>query len=456
MAEHIQAVKDQIENIVRRVRDSYPQLKMNLGFLGYRDMCDGDRQFEKLLFSEDVSKFKNFLAGIKAHGGGDIPEDIAGAAQQAIGWSWMRPVKVLFHIADSPCHGKKYHDVDRDDYPEGTSVSIAEQMRGLRKIGVDYYFGRITGLTDKMITKLNEELGVDTDNSMYITAVSIDDPVQIQAAVAQSVCTSISLSELHAAAIPRLQQAEENVVISEKQPEWDLLEAGEKKHGQLQATNVPDSFESLQHLPKWITSDVYFNVAPHPFGQGEHRLCYWGVYRESDQQTWTPGVFKKFKRTANASRSANLQKYRDQILQSFVAEFFAQKFSKAKLKHPQNIQFLLPNLIEDLSGTSGTYWSVEPVLPNGTVKKYNDNKSVWNPKFYHQMLGDFTKWTYEFSSHEYMVVDLQGVEVDQTFVMTDPAILHPDLNRFGDTNTGPMFMEETLKNIPKVALRARL
>ena len=53
--------------------------------------------------------------------------------------------------------------------------------------------------------------------------------------------------------------------------------------------------------------------------------------------------------------------------------------------------------------------------------KYNDNKASWDPKVYDPVLGDFCRWTYEFSAGAFMVVDLQGVSNDEEFILTDPA-----------------------------------
>merc|ERR1712039_728930 len=120
-------------------------------------------------------------------------------------------------------------------------------------------------------------------------------------------------------------------------------------------------------------------------------------------------------------------------------------------RYPYTIQFLLTGLIEN--SDDGACYLVEEVLPKhdqGQMEKFNDNKGVWNPTLYEEILGAFTKWTYKYSRRRYMIVDLQGIRTRDSFVLTDPAVLHVDVNRFGGTNTGKHFMKETLKNIPMI------
>lgn len=69
-------------------------------------------------FSSDVNKCEKFLNLLEADGGGDTPEDMAGAFNLALEQDWISQCKYAILIADAPCHGKQYHDHD-DTYPKG-------------------------------------------------------------------------------------------------------------------------------------------------------------------------------------------------------------------------------------------------------------------------------------------------------------------------------------------------
>ena len=62
-------------------------------------------------FTDSVDTFKRFCDPIIADGGGDIPEDVFGGLEKAgeLGWTTDGSTRVLFHIADAPCHGREYH-----------------------------------------------------------------------------------------------------------------------------------------------------------------------------------------------------------------------------------------------------------------------------------------------------------------------------------------------------------
>ena len=74
------------------------------------------------------------------------------------------------------------------------------------------------------------------------------------------------------------------------------------------------------------------------------------------------------------------------------------------------------------------------------IDGFDDNKGMWNWEVYSEVLGDFTMWMNKQFQGTMMVADLQGVETDKEFVLTDPAILfeskREDIERFGNTNFG--------------------
>lgn len=118
MSSYIASVKDSIHDIVQRIRATNKNLSLRLAIVGYRDIEDCPR-FEVLDFVSFIDSFTSFLAGLRATGGADTPEDMAGAIQEVNKLSWSNPTKVTFLIADSPCHGSEFHPYD-DSYPEGT------------------------------------------------------------------------------------------------------------------------------------------------------------------------------------------------------------------------------------------------------------------------------------------------------------------------------------------------
>jgi len=52
-------------------------------FIGYRDHLDKKRFAIKNL-TEDIDEIKNWIDGVKAEGGGDIPEDVTGGMKKCL------------------------------------------------------------------------------------------------------------------------------------------------------------------------------------------------------------------------------------------------------------------------------------------------------------------------------------------------------------------------------------
>ena len=78
----------------------------------------------------------------------------------------------------------------------------------------------------------------------------------------------------------------------------------------------------------------------------------------------------------------------------------------------------------------------------GDYRKFNSNQFFINTDET-KILNDFSLWTYEFTGHKLMVVDLQGIQRvkggKKYFYLTDPAINSIDLS-FGATDMGEQGM----------------
>ena len=86
MTHWLQFVKKQMKSIVENIRKNIEtrhssiKLVMKIGVLGFRDFSEmkTSKQFEELVFTENMTEFDNFLNELKAFGGYDIAEDVIG------------------------------------------------------------------------------------------------------------------------------------------------------------------------------------------------------------------------------------------------------------------------------------------------------------------------------------------------------------------------------------------
>jgi hypothetical protein len=165
MDAHIEAVRARVHDIVAQVRRSNPALRVRLAAVGYRDIGDTKR-LETLDFalangdsgnsSPGTSAFARFVGGLEAVGGGDTCEDLGGGLRAAARLTWRSQTRVLFLIADAPCHGRGFHDGLLDDYPGGTpdGVDVLAELGTLTgRLRVKVHLGRIHRHTDVMMRR---------------------------------------------------------------------------------------------------------------------------------------------------------------------------------------------------------------------------------------------------------------------------------------------------------------
>jgi von Willebrand factor type A domain len=155
MSTYIDAVKDQILAIVSQMVREGCEFG-GVAFVGYKDWCDGANHFEILEFTKDVNAFKAFVAGVRAGGGGDFPEDVLGGLDKAINITWPERsgARIIFHLADAPPHGTPlYHSHHSDDFPNGHQRDrpLVELFKEMKCKEIAYHFGRVNNQCDRMI-----------------------------------------------------------------------------------------------------------------------------------------------------------------------------------------------------------------------------------------------------------------------------------------------------------------
>ena len=96
---------------------------------------------------------------------------------------------------------------------------------------------------------------------------------------------------------------------------------------------------------------------------------------------------------------------------------------------------------------SPKYFNVEVLLSDykELFKKWNNNCGYVSETNYSATLDAFSHWNYTVTEGFLMVVDLQGVDRDDKYILTDPSV-HCKEPRFGLTNLGDYGMEQFFKS----------
>jgi len=152
----ISAAKHKTLNLLEDLCEKNKDFKIYVSLIGYRDF--GEEMY-RVDFTEDHTKIYNKLMDMKALGGDDQAEDVAGAYSWATSLQWGADVNALFHITDAPNHGMKYHDERVEDhFPNGhPDINLLKEVRVLACREVDLTLFRLNRSTDIMYNLMEEE-----------------------------------------------------------------------------------------------------------------------------------------------------------------------------------------------------------------------------------------------------------------------------------------------------------
>ena len=137
MESYIYKFKEQFYPMIENIAKECPEDIIYVGFIGYKDIEDknlGDDYID-IDFTVNYDKLKDIINKIEPDGGDDIPEDVTGAFELGLKKSWKGNKKIAFLITDSPCHGSKYHNLNKnqpeeiDKYLSGNENKIEEVIR---------------------------------------------------------------------------------------------------------------------------------------------------------------------------------------------------------------------------------------------------------------------------------------------------------------------------------------
>jgi len=133
MLNYIQAAKNQAENISKDLRELFPETNFQYGYIFYRDPIDSEFDIHEIInLTDDVDSLPELIGKIKAYGGGDCPEDWAGAYKKANDEiKWRNGNRVIIHIADAGAHGRRF--TIYDEYFEEEDKLLKELDECIKK-----------------------------------------------------------------------------------------------------------------------------------------------------------------------------------------------------------------------------------------------------------------------------------------------------------------------------------
>ncbi|RIA81492.1 kinase-like domain-containing protein [Glomus cerebriforme] len=435
MKPHIAAAKDCILQVSNKCKLLNPNIKLRIGFCGYRDHQNGSDRLQIFDFTDQYEEFKKYLQGVSAIYNEDYPEDVFGGLNAAITrLNWRNGTRILFHIGDYPPHGSQFHDF-RDDYPNGdpyglTAESVLEKMQSENIL---YFFGKITHFTEKMLQKFRSIIGEFPTFDLVG-----DDPIKLIDKFFKSASSSITMAVSLTSSIGSgskdiydLQRKKLEMDLNE--PDWNKLPL---QTGVIMRYILPKNLVELKDLKYFNKSNLVsesfsFKIATKPFSAGTERCAYYAI--NTKKSPIEKMVMKEYHRIGKGNP---FEKYLEAVEISIVSYFLSIKFNSiAERNKIHKVNFINAKLIR--TGTVGPntqYYTIEPKLQDAEYKRFNSNSGVIVE--FHPTLEAFAHYTYQYTKGYLVVYDLQGIELTDQYVLTDPAIHCVDALRFGRTNFG--------------------
>lgn len=153
MKAYLQMAKDKIIGMIDNIKKNCTTVEVKLGFVGYRDYLDTNHEYLTVKLNKNAKEVRDYISKVEVGGGNDC-EDMAGGLNIGLNFEWSGKSRFAVLIADVPCHGKKYHDLEGfDKFPDG------DPKYNIEKIVENYAKKEISllclNITDKTVTLYN-------------------------------------------------------------------------------------------------------------------------------------------------------------------------------------------------------------------------------------------------------------------------------------------------------------
>lgn len=446
MGPYIKGVKQNVRSFVESIYGTYHGISLRLAFIGYRDHSEGDEGLFSIPFTLQPEEFYAVLESAKPKGGKDDAEDVFGGLQVVLSLEWKSTVRYLYHIADSPCHGSRYHTPTvSDDFPDGDSFRppLETLMKGIVENCIQYSFAHINNTTDKMIEVFNSVLPRRPDNRPYISkercnqlSIMVPAKVKVHEAVHRSEISQTVRSNV------RKIKYRKNITTSKETPNWNKEV---EFWGNCYKLIMPSSIEDLLNnsspcVSSRVHSSLSFKWGKLPFSCGSARAAYLALFSDESKEVMVKKSLAESKQ--HRKWSDYVRTLRCHRAAQFLAEQFVQKLRPDSVK----IRYCWTDLIELTRGYCDTTVLIREELigtPDSEFQKYNSNGGYYmdnasGPQQDHSVVQAFSHWTYHITNGALMIMDCQGkfIQEENCFVLTDPAVNSRHWNWDEGTNMG--------------------
>ncbi|GBB86404.1 hypothetical protein RclHR1_12840002 [Rhizophagus clarus] len=436
---HIAAARGCILQVANYIKNTNPSIEFRVGFCGYRDHNDGSNRLQIFDFNDQYDQFTKYMHNILPFSSpedDDAPEDVLGGLNAAITqMDWKNSTRVLLHICDSPPHGRHFSNL-KDKYPDGDPYGLTEKivLEKMKSKNILYFFGKITRHTEKMLEAFRGIIG-----EFPVFDLASEDPIKLiekfVKATSSSIAYAVSLTSVIGSNSKEIYSSRRRKLdMNPNEPDWNTLPI---QKGVVLWYSTPKSLNELVDPTYFGKSNLFyesflFKIAHEPFSAGAEKYAYFA--REIKNEPTKEIVIKEYLNLGE--RNNPIEKYLEMVEVSTVTSFLSTEFNfYAEQKNISKISFLDVKLLRcNTIDVRARCFAIEPKLRIAEYKRFNTNTGVITE--FRSTLEAFVHFTYNYTEGYLVVCDLQGIELNNEFLLTDPAIHCIDPLRFGKTNFG--------------------
>ena len=420
MDEYVKPVKSAM-NFHIPLRRKFPGIKLRCAFIGYRDYDEKGRKSEPIVknFTSNSMEFENFLEKeIKFDGGLDRAEDVFSGLELVPTLTWINKSRILFHIADAPCHGKMFHDESLkifDFYPNGDpdGRQIHTLLERICEKNIDYYFTEINESTREMIDVFNRELDlIQTEHSDWKINKITNFELKYASDLYEKITTSLTttITNVQTATIHQDYGNEKdrkplkNKIISKLNLDFSMdklkehkaeiykfkfIDDASKNESKLNdirklmqnyKNKIPNQNGKIFEKVKIERVQTTVKICESPFDKGNLRYAYAALAKLPEDKEYKKYVAKNSLYVDKDRDSYNHNK--EEILLQMLVKYLAEKFNEENIG-VMPLKFLDVYLLQSLD--TKEYFCIEEYL-DGTFKKWSGSLGHINPTIYSNTL----------------------------------------------------------------------
>ncbi len=408
-------------------------------FVGFRDKDDSPPQFIVHDFTENIGDLEELLNKVDCFGGEDPCEDIRGAMLFAQGLAWKNMFKFTVLVIEAPPHGKTYNCGIGDSYPDDDKLQPSLEKVIAMYSRMSHILVFKCNETVKPLATLFRKYGGNSANTYAEEELEVGTGATeiFRSTFAKSVETSYQWGKHVITSTYKDPALEEDIdrLAPGHVMQIKLSVPEVRKEPDFQTQRLQVEFELAPRLPK------EFKLLEDKVLKGAFKNAFKAQDVGNSKEMY---VIKAQRFRAVYTTVENVKNDLEAYL---VAKYCADCWNTTKVGSKHRITFLtcMAGELNDTDASNilfngNKYVLVERFLPESYVK-YNNNAGWKNEELKGEnkfkVAQAFSHFSYETTIGTYLIVDLQGCEVDGKLYFTDPSV-HSFVFRekFGGTNCG--------------------